>query len=1081
MPFVSTLVSQGQARIAWTDAIKAQLFPDRQSPPDFSGLDREALYEEAGQKVLAYWKENHAYFSKKQSDRTLEWREKYEQLVERFERGKLFLPLDMEQEAAHWAVSHDEALVIRYWLATMDAEFALRAFVHAWRWDPWGHRIPIGDLSPRDHDGEWVHIRTALMAASDPIFAKARRTAETMRKTAHFTLKAVLSFVFDEGDWAAEDAREFLSGLDDDRKDFGRGDQYAGCLLAVLRDLALVDALAKALRKRNFYGMGGYPSSNAYVPSVLARHGIAAIPILATLLDGAASGRGPVEALAQLVACVDHPDAGRLLVKHLEHKAVRPVAVAYVSAFPESAKAALVDAANGRAKNADGAKTLLRKLEGAAKVDEARESDLPKVLVSPPWLASKKKSKIPTVDDLEELPFEETIAWKDAGEKKDALDPRIGLDMLRGWGELPKTGPTRTKEMDEAVVRKLDATDSDDWFKRVHFVSGMLDAMSDEGALAAWNGYPPHAWDPHDSDFAYVIARFGYDGMKGLMAAVETWPQKGIPQIVRLVSPRVAPTMADAATRLKKLAPIARQWLEDNPEPAAIALIPRALAGKPKERDAPTRALRMTDASIVRKVADRYGADARKAIDVLLAFDPLDDFPAKIPKLPAWFDAGTISSPLLENGKAIPKVGVERIATMLAFGSEYAGLDLVKEACTAKSLAEMSWDIFLSWTMADSPSKEDWALVQLGVLGDDECARRLAPRIREWPGESAHARAVKGLDVLAAIGSDVALMHLDGIAQKVKFKGLQEKAREKIAAVAESRGLTREELGDRLVPDLDLAPDGSKTVDGVVIRFDEKLVPYVKEKKPSKAVKDELKVLKKDAKTIAKNLLMRIERAMCLRRRWDEKSFFEFFIEPPIVHQVIRRLILGTWRDGELESTFRVAEDRTLADAKDETFTLPKNASIGIPHRLELDDALLQTWGQIFGEYELIPPFSQIDREVFTPDAQERRSNTTNRFEKKTVKLGAVLGLEDRGWRRGMAQDAGWIWDMVKTIDDDLEAVLDLKGGILAGDMRESPAEQELGALHLRDRKDFAGSKRMFGSLDAIVTSELFRDIAILG
>jgi len=44
--------------------------------------------------------------------------------------------------------------------------------------------------------------------------------------------------------------------------------------------------------------------------------------------------------------------------------------------------------------------------------------------------------------------------------------------------------------------------------------------------------------------------------------------------------------------------------------------------------------------------------------------------------------------------------------------------------------------------------------------------RRLTPMIRAWPGESAHARAVIGLDVLAAIGSDVALMHLHGIAQK---------------------------------------------------------------------------------------------------------------------------------------------------------------------------------------------------------------------------------------------------------------------------------------------------------------------------
>jgi len=64
------------------------------------------------------------------------------------------------------------------------------------------------------------------------------------------------------------------------------------------------------------------------------------------------------------------------------------------------------------------------------------------------------------------------------------------------------------------------------------------------------------------------------------------------------------------------------------------------------------------------------------------------------------------------------------------------------------------------------------------------------------------------LDVLAAIGTDVALMMLNGIAQKLKFKGLQDKAREKIQSIAEARGLTTEELEDRLAPDLGLVNKG---------------------------------------------------------------------------------------------------------------------------------------------------------------------------------------------------------------------------------------------------------------------------------
>ncbi|MFV2180136.1 hypothetical protein, partial [Actinomadura sp. LOL_011] len=70
------------------------------------------------------------------------------------------------------------------------------------------------------------------------------------------------------------------------------------------------------------------------------------------------------------------------------------------------------------------------------------------------------------------------------------------------------------------------------------------------------------------------------------------------------------------------------------------------------------------------------------------------------------------------------------------------------------------------------------------------------PVIRAWPGEGGHAKAVTGLDVLAAIGTDTALMHLNTIAQRVKFKALKTRAQEKIDEVAAGLELTAEQLAD---------------------------------------------------------------------------------------------------------------------------------------------------------------------------------------------------------------------------------------------------------------------------------------------
>ena len=137
----------------------------------------------------------------------------------------------------------------------------------------------------------------------------------------------------------------------------------------------------------------------------------------------------------------------------------------------------------------------------------------------------------------------------------------------------------------------------------------------------------------------------------------------------------------------------------------------------------------------------------------------------------------------------------------------------MKDVCSADSLAGIAPGSVYRTADRWRSNRESWAFTALGVLGNDDTARKLTPLIRAWPGESQHKRATVGLDILAAIGSDIALMQLNGIAQKLKFKALQERAKEKIADIAESRELTVAELEDRLAPDLGLDDNGSLLLD----------------------------------------------------------------------------------------------------------------------------------------------------------------------------------------------------------------------------------------------------------------------------
>jgi hypothetical protein len=496
------------------------------------------------------------------------------------------------------------------------------------------------------------------------------------------------------------------------------------------------------------------------------------------------------------------------------------------------------------------------------------------------------------------------------------------------------------------------------------------------------------------------------------------------------------------------------------------------------------------------------------AVHSVLESDPLDQVPSKIPKLPEFFIPAGFARPRLRaSGNALPLTAMEHLATMLAFSqidAPYGGLYIIKELCTPESLSDFAWDLFSAWNFAGAPSKENWAFRTMGFLGDDNVARQLTPLIRAWPGESQHARAVSGLDVLAAIGSDVALMHLNAIAQKVKFKGLQDAAKEKIQAVAEARGLSPEELADRLVPDLGLDEQGSMTLDfgsrQFTVGFDESLKPFVRDgtgkvlpdlpkanksddAEKAKEATDTWKTLKKDVKALASQQLVRFEAAMCTRRRWDTEVFKLFIAGHPLVCHIVRRLVWGVYdTDGNLQSTFRMAEDGSFADAEDNFFEIPEGLKVGLLHALETPPEVQQKFSQILADYALMQPFQQLSRPSFALTEEEKKAVTLNRWGKSKVPTGKVLGMVNGGiWRRGPPQDAGWIWWFIRPIPVvGYEIHMAIEPGIGVGFVSEEPVQSIDGVSIVASNSYGSKGDLTFESLDPITASELLRELEAL-
>ncbi|WP_416534000.1 DUF4132 domain-containing protein [Escherichia coli] len=560
-------------------------------------------------------------------------------------------------------------------------------------------------------------------------------------------------------------------------------------------------------------------------------------------------------------------------------------------------------------------------------------------------------------------------------------------------------------------------------------------------------------------------------------------------------------------------------WLANNPRHATAGLLPLAL-GKPcQNREYARQALRLlvklNQRETIEEIARRYNQpDVLAALATLFDSDPLEEYPAKIAPPPGFYQFTLWRRPRLKsNNLPLPDDAMRHLGTMLSFPRDitaYAGLATIKETFTRESLADFGWDLYTAWTEAGAPAKENWAFTSLGILGNDDTARKLTPLIRAWPGESQHKRAVSGLDVLADIGSDVALMLLNGIAKKIKFVALQEHAREKINIVAENRGLTMAELEDRLAPDLGLDSSGSLTLDfgprQFTVGFDETLKPVVRDANgkvlkdlPKQNQSDDktlatdavnlFKQLKKDVRAIASQQVDRLEQAMCQRRRWTAEQFRLFLVEHPLVRHLTRRLIWGVYSaENKLLACFRVAEDNSYSTADDDLFTLPEgDISVGIPHVLEISPTDAAAFGQLFADYELLPPFRQLDRNSYALTETERNASELIRWAGRKCPSGRVMGLANKGWMRGEPQDGGWIGWMIKPLGR-RSLIMEIDEGFAVGmSPAELSAEQLLSKLWLWEGKaesygwgSNSTQEAQFSVLDAITASELINDIEAL-
>jgi predicted DNA-binding WGR domain protein len=497
---------------------------------------------------------------------------------------------------------------------------------------------------------------------------------------------------------------------------------------------------------------------------------------------------------------------------------------------------------------------------------------------------------------------------------------------------------------------------------------------------------------------------------------------------------------------------IAAEWLSSHPLLAAVGLVPAAMGhGKLAEagrehlhtmrRGGLVPVLTAAKAHLTPEESAWLQREILDAVEEAVAEIDRAAFPdalraafenVKPCKPPGWLSLPSLP-PIKVGGKRLAVPEIETVLTALRTKREDANEALtaaLKQHADPTSLDAFVWKLFELWQGMGAPSKDKWAMGAIGLLGGDGCVLKLTPLVREWPGESQHARAVFGLECLRAVGSDTALMALNGVAQKLKFKGLKQKAQEMMEGIAQSRGFTSEQLADRIVPDCGLDERGSRMFDFGPRQFRFVLGPEMKPlvrdaagkvrsdlPAPTKAddaaraevAVAEWKLLKKTLREVLKIQADRLEDAMITGRRWTPEDFHILLVKHPLMVNLVRQLVLAAYDNtGKVTQTFRVTEDQTLADQNDEETALPSSGHIGVAHPAHLDEALKSAWGQVLSDYAIIPPFAQLGRDICQPSPEDAHGTEIIRYRGQKIPGIVMYGMLERShWLRDTPADGG--------------------------------------------------------------------------
>lgn len=346
--------------------------------------------------------------------------------------------------------------------------------------------------------------------------------------------------------------------------------------------------------------------------------------------------------------------------------------------------------------------------------------------------------------------------------------------------------------------------------------------------------------------------------------------------------------------------------------------------------------------------------------------------------------------------------------------SEYMGLSDIYILNSCKKIAEVVnisdlrsvvYSIYEKWLEKGANPKQKNILLPATLIASPAQLEMLKKQINFWADNSKPGLASFLIQCIATRGDKTSLIYVDSIAKKFKNKKIKNLAQSALEATAELYEMSLDELEEKIIPDFGFDRDrvryfnyGERKIKALlggdleITLFDStgkqiKSLPkasakYNDDENLVTECKEELKVIKKQLKTVAELQKFRIQKALIQRRKWELGRWREIFVDNPLMNIFAIGLI---WEEldseGKLLGRFRYMEDGTFNTVDEDEYELGSGSFITFANLREMDEEEKSLWKEQLDDYEVTQPVEQLDILLYTLKEDEE--------EKKELEIGS--------------------------------------------------------------------------------------------